>query len=235
VGTKARARQRHADARPRGLPLFPIVIGVIAVALLGVVIVSAVGDDDSSSSGGGIEETRPVTVTGDPLAPFANEAIEDDPAVGATAPIVIGSGFSGDRVVIADDGRPKAVAFVAHWCPHCQSEIPRLAAWLEENDLPDNVDLIIVASSTSAGQSNYPPSEWLADAGLSDIPTIADNESSDALVAFGAGGFPYWVYLDEDHQVVARTSGEYPDDPVVYTTIFEALAAGDPVTDLRRS
>jgi thiol-disulfide isomerase/thioredoxin len=212
--------------------LFPVAVGVVVVALLGVLVVSQVGGDDGSG-GDGTEQTRSVAVTGEPLAPYAKEAVEDDPAVGAKAPTVVGADFAGNPIEIADDGRAKAIAFVAHWCPHCQSEIPRLAAWLAENELPDNVDVTIVATSTSASQPNYPPSEWLAGAGVGDVPTIADSETNEALQAFGGGGFPYWVYLDANHEVAMRTSGEYPDDPIVYTAIFDALSAGQPMSDLR--
>ena len=34
------------------------------------------------------------------------------------------------------DGKAKAIFFVAHWCPHCQAEIPRLSEWLKTHGLP---------------------------------------------------------------------------------------------------
>ena len=36
------------------------------------------------------------------------------------------SDFDGDDITIgADDGTAKVILFVAHWCPHCQAEVPR--------------------------------------------------------------------------------------------------------------
>ena len=92
-----------------------------------------------------------------------------------------------------------------------------------------------VAASTrvSAPDGNYPPSEWLEREGVSGVPTIADDEGSTALAAYGAGRFPYLVYLDADNNVVLRTSGEYGSDPQAYTPVFEALASGEPPVDPR--
>ena len=46
----------------------------------------------------------------------------------------------GCAVSIEADGRPKIVVFLAHWCPHCQAEVPRLVDWFGENGVPDDVD-----------------------------------------------------------------------------------------------
>lgn len=222
-------RPSRTKARRGTLPLFPLLIaGVIAIGVI-VVAISATGNDDSG--GGGVDQTRPVTIEGEPLAPFADAG--DDAALGQRPPTITGEDFAGRTVTIAADGRPKAVAFVAHWCPHCQAEVPRIEQWLEQNGLPADVGLYFVSTSANANNPNYPPSEWLAREGVSDVPTIADDDASSALRAFGAGGFPYLVYLDADNEVVLRTSGEYPADPTVYTAIFDALAKGDRPVDPR--
>ncbi|HEX5615983.1 MAG TPA: TlpA disulfide reductase family protein [Acidimicrobiia bacterium] len=238
MSTKARAGQRHPTARRTGPPLFPIAVTVVVVLLLAVLVISAIGGDDTStpSADGGdddVAQTRAVTVAGTPLLQYGSQPIDEDDAVGVEAPTISGEDFDGDPVAIEADGRPKAVAFLAHWCGHCRAEVPRLAAWLDDHDVPDAIDLVLVPTSTSSAQPNYPPSAWLADAGLGDVPTLVDDDRSAAHVAFGGGGFPYWVLLDADHRVVARMSGEFPDDPDVYTTMFDALAAGDPITDPR--
>jgi thiol-disulfide isomerase/thioredoxin len=196
------------------------------------IIIAATGGDDS----GGESDTpqaRPVEITGDPLVQYTQQPVDEDPAAGVRAPTVVGSDFSGAPVEIAADGRPKAIVFLAHWCPHCQAEVPQLAAWLDDNSLPEGMDLVLVPTATDPSRGNYPPSEWLGDAGLGDVPTLVDDEQSDTLLAFGAGPFPYWVFLDADHDVVARLSGEFPDDPQVFTTLFDDLAAGRPIEDPR--
>jgi thiol-disulfide isomerase/thioredoxin len=210
----------------RRLPLFPIVIGAIVVALVVAVLATRGGDDDAPAEATG-GETRPVAVTGSALPQFFGAG--DDPAVGTVAPEVVGQDFAGRTVEIRANGNPKAVFFVAHWCPHCQAEVPRLASWLADNELPGDVEVYLVSTAVNAPRGNYPPSAWLRGAGVADVPTVADDEGSAALAAYGMGGFPYAVYLDAEHRVALRTSGEYPDDPEVYGTLFSGLAAGEPL------
>ena len=89
-----------------------------------------------------------MTVTGEPLPTF--EQTRDDPAVGAAAPILAGNNFAGDPVTIpAADGKAKAIFFVAHWCPHCRDEIPRLSEWLKTHGLPAGVDIALVSTRAS--------------------------------------------------------------------------------------
>jgi thiol-disulfide isomerase/thioredoxin len=205
-----------------------IIGGAVAVAFIVAIAVGVASDDGDRNDVPLSDETRPVEIAGTSLVQYTGQPVADDPAVGRTAPTAAGSDFDGRRVEIAQNGRPKAVAFVAHWCPHCRAEIPRLASWLGDNELPPDLDLVIVPTATDPSRENYPPSTWLRDAGLGSVPTLVDSAQSDAFLGFGAGGFPYWVYLDARGNVVARTSGEYPDDPDVYTTIFNAIANGEP-------
>ena len=55
-----------------------------------------------------------------------------DPAIGKTVPTLTGkSVYDGGAVTIGPDtggGKPQVIVFVAHWCPHCQAEVPRLVA-----------------------------------------------------------------------------------------------------------
>ena len=173
-----------------------------------------------------------MTVTGEPLPKF--EQTRDDPAVGAAAPILDGSNFAGDPVTIpAADGKAKAIFFVAHWCPHCRDEIPRLSEWLKTHGLPAGVDIALVSTRVDESPVNFPPSAWLAREGVGNLPVIADDGDSTAYYAYGAGGLPYIVYLDKDNKVALRTEGEYGNDPEIYTDVFAKLAAGELTSDPR--
>lgn len=196
------ARASRAGARRR-FPIVPVVLGI--VGLLALVAVVATGGDDGGGEVAGLEQTRPVSVEGDPLARY--RAGGADPAVGTAAPEVQGATFDGTPVAITADGRPKVLVFLAHWCPHCQREVPVLAGWLAGNGPPGDVDIYGVATSTSSERPNYPPSEWLREEGFT-VPTLADDGQGSAAVAFGLSSFPYYVVLDGDHQVLARGSGE---------------------------
>lgn len=199
----ARTNRPAGAARPRRLPVIPITIGLVVLLALVAVLASRGGDDDPGTATT-VEETRPVTVEGVPLPGFD---AGQDPAVGATAPNLVGAGFDGTPLEIAADGRPKVVIFLAHWCPHCQREVPVLAQWLAEHGAPDDVDLYAVATGTTPDRPNYPPSAWLEREKLT-VPTLADDAIGSAAQAYGLSVYPFFVALDGDNHVIARATGE---------------------------
>jgi cytochrome c biogenesis protein CcmG/thiol:disulfide interchange protein DsbE len=213
--TSTGRRERRPAPPRRRIPLFAFLIGAVAVLGVVAIVLATVGGDDDT--------------TDDPPSgslPEFDAGADEDPAVGLQAPTLEGENFDGVAITIGDDGTAKAVMFLAHWCPHCQAEAARLGDWLAENDLPDSVELYLVATATSESRDNYPPKEWLEREGLGDVPTLADDDAFSAYRTYGAGAFPYTVFIDADNEVALRTSGEYPDDPDVYTTLFDDMAAG---------
>jgi len=195
--TKQPAAKQTPAKKPRSIPWLGIAFGVVAIALVGAIVFS------SSEPIG--SEFGTVEVTGDDLAPFGADGA--DPAVGVQAPELTGADFDGSAVAVEHDGQPRAVIFLAHWCPHCQAEVPRVQAWLASGGGVEGVDLVSVATSMNSAQPNFPPSEWLEREGWS-VPVILDDKDSSAYRAYGAGGFPYYVFLDKDGNVVRRSSGE---------------------------
>jgi thiol-disulfide isomerase/thioredoxin len=215
-------------------PVWTVLVVVIVIAGIAAIVLSVTGGDSGSTSAKGTgHETAPVKVIGRPLPQF--ETSVDDAAIGRTAPTLEGSTFQGTPITIpAADGNAKAIFFVAHWCPHCQAEIPRLEQWLKTHGgVPAGLTIEIVSTRVNESPVNYPPSAWLQREGLGSIPTLADDKQDTAYFAYGAGGLPYIVYLDKDNKVVLRTEGEYGTDPNVFTNLFERLAAGQSVTDPR--
>ena len=191
-----------------------MLLGVVALAGIVAVVASRGGEDNTSSdpppadASGSPEsasaETRPVQVTGDALARFTSEP---DPAVGRPIPQVAGASFDGTPVAIEANGRAKVIVVVAHWCPHCQREVPRLSEYLRDTPLPADVEMVTVATGTSPDRPNYPPSKWLADERWPG-PVLADTEEGAAAAALGVSAYPFFVAADKDGNVVARTSGE---------------------------
>ncbi|HET9444456.1 MAG TPA: TlpA disulfide reductase family protein [Acidimicrobiales bacterium] len=204
------ARRHPPAARPptrRRGPLPVLLAAAAAVAVIvGVVLAIGLASDDEPGSppAAGVAETRPVEAEGTGLAPFESPA--DDPAVGRAVPEVRGAAFDGTPVEIVADGRPKLVMFVAHWCPHCQEEVPVIVDWLAAG-APQGVDLVAVSTAVSADQPNYPPSAWLEDEGWT-VPTLADDADQTAASAFGLTSFPYFVAVGSDGTVAARAAGE---------------------------
>ena len=129
-----------------------------------------------------------------------------------TIPTVTGKDFDGNDLTISgDDGKAKIIVFVAHWCPHCQREVPLLKEHLDDVPMPDDVELLTVSTSVKPGAENYPPQEWLDEEGWS-APVLADDDTSTVAQAYGLSSFPYFVVVDADGKVVARASGEISTD-----------------------
>lgn len=191
---------RSTNGPSRGVVL-GIVAAVVAVLAIVALVVSGLGDDSADVG----PQTRPVQISGSALPELVPGAT--DPAVGTRAPTVTGSSFDGSTVTIANDGTPKLVFFLAHWCPHCRREVPVIVDWLQDNGMPDGVELYGVATATSSDRPNYPPSEWLEKEEWP-VTTLADDDRSSVAAAFGLSAYPFFVAIDANGDVVARTSGE---------------------------
>jgi thiol-disulfide isomerase/thioredoxin len=209
--------------RKPNITLF-VLLGVVAIALVAVVVgLVGGGDDDDSSDVATASgtEARNVEFEGDPLAKHASDA--DDPTVGTPAPVLFGQTFAGDEITIPTAGTPAVVVFLAHWCPHCQREVPFLVSYFDLNGLPSDVDVFGVATSIDPAAPNYPPSEWLEREEWT-IPTLVDAEDNGAASVFGLGAFPYFVAIDADGNVAARASGELEAPQL--EALFEAARGG---------
>ncbi len=189
--------------------LIVAVVSAVLVVALGVVAVVATRKDSSSSDPTDVSavsiETGDVTVTGAELV-RPPDAPAIDPAIGAKAPALNGLGFDGSPVSITPGERPTIVMFVAHWCPHCQREVPQVVKWLAAG-VAKGVDMKAVATSTDAKLPNYPPSSWLAGEGFT-VPTLVDSTESTAASAYGLDAFPYFVAVDAKGYVTKRMAGE---------------------------
>jgi cytochrome c biogenesis protein CcmG, thiol:disulfide interchange protein DsbE len=197
----------------------PLVIGavvaVVAVIALVAVLVGGGGDEAtaptvpaaSGPSGTDAALSQGVVVDGEPLPQGEGSS---DPAIGSPAPALSGFDYAGQAVDIAPgtDG-PMMVVFLAHWCPHCNAEVPVLLDWEASGDLPAELQVVGVSTAVAADRPNYPPGQWLADKGW-DWPVIADDVEQTAVQAYGVTGYPYITFIDADGNVVARTSGEQP-------------------------
>lgn len=186
------------------------IIGVIVGGIIAVTaVVSMVSSNDSSSTDVATSEFSDVTVTGEVLPPLGDPATAD-PAVGMIAPVLTGKGFTGN-VVTTTAGTPTLLVFLAHWCPHCQAEVPRLVEWEKAGKFPAGVDVIAIATGTDAANPNYPPSIWLARENFPVLwPVMADSQTKVAGDAFGLSGYPFFTLLDASGKVVKRMSGEIP-------------------------
>ncbi len=203
-------------------PSIALILGILALLVTGIGLIAfaATRSSDEGEDIAGLEQTRPVEVGGAALDPFVLDA--DDTAVGSTAPTLTGSSFDG-RAVTIGPGRPTLVIFLAHWCPHCQREVPVLVDWFEAGAVPEALSVVGVATATDRSAPNYPPSAWLEVEGFP-WPVLADSSDQVAAAAMGLSGYPYFVLLDAEGTVVVRASGEI-ETPVLDAAIAELLSA----------
>jgi cytochrome c biogenesis protein CcmG/thiol:disulfide interchange protein DsbE len=192
-----------------------IVGGVVVLLLIAVFILNPSGGSQPIE-----DETGEVTLEGVSLPVMPQTAPQDSTANGLTPPDVTGSNFAGDTVTITNDGRAKGIVFIAHWCPHCQEEVPRVQEWIDGGGNVEGVDLYSVSTSVRSTQANYPPSDWLESEAWS-VPVIRDDSSGSVHIAYGGGGFPFWVFVNSDGTVALRTSGQLQIDQLVQ--ILESL------------
>jgi thiol-disulfide isomerase/thioredoxin len=183
---------------------------VIAAAAVAAVVLAPAGPPPTGSAGPG--SSTPTTGTSAPvgadLPAFAPGAA--DPAVGQPIPAVAGASFDGTPLTIKADGGARLIVFLAHWCPHCQREVPVVQAWLDAKGRPAGVELVSVVTAIDPDAPNYPPDAWLAREHWS-VPVIVDTDGQIA-TRYGLTAFPFWVAVRADGTVAQRLTGELTPD-----------------------
>lgn len=206
-----------------------LVIGVVVAAVVAVAAVAAWvatrGDDDEEDGDAPAEclytpssvpavppgdggEFGTVDVEGEWLVPWRDA---NDPCIGQPVPTVRGEDYAGNPVAITPglDG-PMMIVVMAHWCPHCNNEVPLLVEWGESGQVPENLTVVGVSTAANADREHFPPSEWLAEEMRWSWPVIADDQIQTGAAALGTPGYPYLMFVDADGNLMARASGELP-------------------------
>ncbi len=218
-GSAESASERGSNPLLKGL-----IIGVVVLVAVAVGVSLLAGRDAQQQEQSEVPEVSDVNIEGASLPRFDGE--EPDPAMERQAPAFAATSFDGTEVsVLPGDGTAKVIGFFAHWCPHCQRELPRIAAWMADNQLPAGVEVIAVSTSVDAGRPNYPPSAWFEQ---EQWPAVVVRDSADQEIAeaYGLAGFPYTVGVDADGRVVARVAGELNDEAWEFLVDFVAPIPG---------
>lgn len=224
--TTTPTRPDHAAGTPprRPFPILAVALVAIAVIAVLVVVFSRGGDDDATPDAGGssplVEGGRtdaaaetdpafaPITIEGDALAELDADA-GTDATVGELAPVLTGAAPDGTPVDTAAGGAPTLIAVVAHWCPHCGAEVPRIVELMTSGEIPAEVSVVALATVSDESAPNFPPGEWLADNDWTG-DVLLDDEGATGALALGTSSFPFLVILDGDGRVVERLAGEQP-------------------------
>ncbi|MCU1359382.1 MAG: hypothetical protein JWN99_671 [Ilumatobacteraceae bacterium] len=180
-----------------------------SVPASGAPVVSAAPGNTIGPSKG---EVWPVTVTGTPLAQLPSDG-SADPAIGQAAPVLSGYTFDGSPVTYDVADGPVMMVFIAHWCPHCNREVPELIKWNADGKVPTGLQVIGVTTAVNPAYPNYPPSSWI-ESFKWPWPVLADSENQDAAIAMGLSGYPFVVIVGTDGKVITRWSGEKGEDGI---------------------
>lgn len=216
---KKRRAMEH-EKHKKQLRLWGGVAGVVVIVGIAAVLMSQNSGSSGASTTG---ETQPVTVDGTPLP--AQPTTGTDPAIGMAGPTLHGQSFDGSAVTI-DPGatkRPTAIWVVAHWCPHCNAEVPRVVALHDQGQLPQGFDYYAISSGADPTAPNYPPSAWLQGERWP-FPVLADDQNGTAAKAYGLTSYPLLIVLDSKGNVVYRHAGELGDTGIAQ--VLQQYAAG---------
>lgn len=203
----------------------PMIVGIVTTAVAVLAVVSVLASRNSGTSGGSTDgsvtptlptfthgsvpaaETQAIAVDGESLPPVPDAG--DDPAVGMPAPTLTGFNFDGTPVTLdpGADGKATMIVFLAHWCPHCNREVPVLIDWKEQGLVPDSLTVVGITTATRSDYPNYPPSQWIKKMQWP-WASFPDSDTADAAQAYGLQGYPTFVVVDKNGFVRFRGSGE---------------------------
>lgn len=203
-----------SKSESRSNTLWWIIGGVLGLGLI-IWLAFAIAGEEATDESIAFGE---VTVEGEDL-PFFDSA-SADPAVGQVAPTVTGNDWNDNQYTIGPSDNAKIVVMLAHWCPHCQAEIPVINQWVADGGLPEGVELygVTVLTNRLRDGSTWPPGEWLDDSGWT-TPTIMDDEGGSVVQAYGLTSTPTYVVLGPDNENLGRLAGQ------IGTSGLDALAA----------
>ncbi|RPH33327.1 MAG: TlpA family protein disulfide reductase [Chloroflexi bacterium] len=209
---KRRALRSQTSNRP-----VLIVVGVVVVTAVAAVIAISLA---STTPAVAEPATEPIVVSGAPLPPWNPEAT--DTAIGMTLPALTGTGMDGAPLTIGPgDGLAKVIVILSHQCPHCVAELPRLVAWLADNPLPDDVEVMGLSTLINPAGSNYPSIAWLEGEGWT-APTLIDDAAFTGAATYGSMSTPGFIFVTADGIVANRVVGGI--DPAEFGPMLEAIA-----------
>ena len=122
------------------------------------------------------------------------------------APSFDATTFAGATVQIRPgDGIGYVIGFFAHWCPHCQAEVPKLVEWIARGGIPDGVKIIAVSTGVRLDRGN-PPKAWFDSESWPEA-VVRDDDDSSLGQAYGLRSFPYFVVVGADGRIRGRLGG----------------------------
>jgi peroxiredoxin len=220
-------KQIQHEARVSNLRKALAVLAVFIAAAAAIAIGMSSGTSAPSRSDGQATiitgQFQDVTVTGALLPQLPSG---DDPAVGTPAPGLSGFDFRGNAVNIntSESRANTLMVFLAHWCPACNEEVPKLIEWRELGLIPPNLRVVGITTGSRNDAPNWPPSDWISEKKWP-FEVLADSKQQTAALAYGLSAYPFMAIVDANGIVQARFSGVVGPEQLS-ERISEALERG---------
>ncbi|MEY3805896.1 MAG: hypothetical protein RIR69_708 [Actinomycetota bacterium] len=216
---KQTQQQRKKSTMQKAVALLVVVVALAATIAIGLSSGTSAPRVDDGNSAIITGQFQEVNVDGELLPPLPEDG--DDPARDTPAPILNGYDFRGNPITInaANDTRDTLLVFLAHWCPHCNDEVPKLIDWREKGLIPDNLRVVGITTGSRNDAPNWPPSDWIEEKKWP-FEVLADSEQQTAALAYGVSAYPFMAVVNADGVLKTRFSGVV--EPTALTEIVTA-------------
>lgn len=214
IGPMATSSKNRKGAKAAPTPAkrnwaFPAVIAGVVVIGIVIVVIAALNKSPTQQSdvelvGGGKGDSAPTA------------SIEGTAAQGQPFPNITGEDMYTGRQVSTKDmqGKPTLVVVWAHWCPHCQKELPIIQQMSKDEAGDFNFLTVTTAAGQQPAQAQYAtPATLMKTQGIT-MPTLRDDGTT-IMQALDVQGFPTLLMVDADGKLVGRASGEMPKDQLL--------------------
>ena len=214
---KKQQQTQKKTTTQKAVALLVVIVALAATIAIGLssgTSAPSVDDGDSAIITGQFQE---VTVQGTPLPTLQQS--DNDPTRNTPAPALSGYDFRGNPISIntPEDTRNTLLVFLAHWCPHCNEEVPKLIDWREKGLIPDNLRVVGITTGSRNDAPNWPPSDWIEEKKWP-FEVLADDDKQTAALAYGLNAYPFMAVVDADGNVRTRFSGVV--EPTALTEII---------------
>lgn len=210
--TTTSKKRKNAKSPPKPTKknwAFPAVVAAVVVVGIAIVVVAALNKDSAPKSdvalgGGGPGDSAPTAVVSGSMA-------QGQPAAQLSGVDM----YSGREVSLEEmKGKPTLLTVWAHWCPHCQKELPIIQQLSKEQAADVNFLTLTTAAGQQPASAQYAtPATLMQTQGIT-IPTLRDDGAA-GMKELGVSGFPTLFVIDADGNVQGKASGEMPKDQLL--------------------
>lgn len=128
----------------------------------------------------------------------------------------------GNEVKLSDfKGKPIILTFWAEWCPYCKQQMPLLQEYYDEYG--EEIQFLEIWSKDESRSTMEDAIAYIEENGYT-FPAYYDDDL-EASIAYSAYALPLTYYINEDFQLVAKTSGAL-NDPTLKSVVEMLLGEG---------